>query len=61
MTKQYKYPYQFNIDMLSKLKELNFDERYNLCCELVGKEKTDEYLRTPYLKRLWWKIKYKVV
>lgn len=47
-------------DLFAKIKELTPIERYILCCNIIGKNKTDEILedlaKHP-LKRLWWKIK----
>lgn len=49
-------------DVFAKIKELTPIERYILCCNIIGKNKTDEILedlaKHP-LKRLWWKIKRK--
>ena len=48
--------------VFAKIKELTPIERYILCCNIIGKNKTDEILedlaKHP-LKRLWWKIKWK--
>lgn len=57
-------PWMCQYDWKKAIESLSPQERYLMCCQLIGKDKTDAFLedlaKHPFKRRLWklkWKLK----
>lgn len=55
-------PWMCQYDWKKAIESIPFEERYLFCCQLIGKDKTDEFLKLAKhpIKRWLWKLKWKL-